>query len=155
MKKKLEKVSDREIKKELLDHLEQSGNDIDVAFSIEGIESFNNKRKEAGKNILKKIPISESGSGKYTVGNKSSNRHKWVEAEQGTNLYFAIYQDKDKVRNFEKISLRTAISRMTKNENIVPEFNKKGDELLLVLSPNDIIYLPTIEEFKNPNLLTI
>ena len=155
MKKKLEKVSDREIKKELLDHLEQSGNDIDVAFSIEGIESFNNKRKEAGKNILKKIPISESGSGKYTVGNKSSNRHKWVEAEQGTNLYFAIYQDKDKVRNFEKISLRTAISRITKNENIVPEFNKKGDELLLVLSPNDIIYLPTIEEFKNPNLLSI
>ncbi|WP_295222509.1 type II CRISPR RNA-guided endonuclease Cas9 [uncultured Chryseobacterium sp.] len=155
MKKKLEKISDAEIKNELLEHLEQSDNDIDIAFSIEGIESFNNKRKEVGKNILKKIPIAESGSGKYTVGNKFSNKHKWVEAEQGTNLYFAIYQDKDKIRNFEKISLRTAISRVTNNEEIVPKFNKKGDKLLFFLSPNDIIYLPTIEEFKNPDLISI
>ncbi len=97
MKKKLEKISDDEIRIELLKHLEQSDNDIDIAFSIEGIENFNNKRKEVGKNILKKIPIAESGSGKYTVGNKFSNRHKWVEAEQGTNLYFAIYEDNNKV----------------------------------------------------------
>lgn len=155
MKKKLEKVSDSEIKKELLDHLEQSDNDIDIAFSIEGIESFNNKRKEVGKNILKKIPISESGSGKYTVGNKFSNKHKWVESEQGTNLYFAIYEDKNKVRNFEKIPLRTAISRVTNNEEIVPKFNKKGDEILFALSPNDLIYLPTMEEFRSQNSISI
>lgn len=155
MKKKLEKISDSEIKKELLDHLEQSGDDIDIAFSIEGIESYNNKRKETGKNILKKIPISESGSGKYTVGSKSSNNHKWVEAEQGTNLYFAIYQSKDKIRSFEKISLRTAISRITKNEEIVPKVNKKGNELLFVLSPNDIVYLPSTEEISEPNLISV
>lgn len=154
MKKKLEKISDSEIKKELLDHLEQSGNDIDIAFSIEGIESFNNKRKEAGKSILKKIPISEGGSGKYIVGNKLSNKHKWVEAEQGTNLYFAIYEDKDKVRSFEKIPLRAAISRITNNEEIVPKSNKKGDKLLFVLSPNDIVYLPTMEEFRESNYVT-
>ncbi|WPO84325.1 HNH endonuclease domain-containing protein [Chryseobacterium sp. JJR-5R] len=155
MKKKLEKISDAEIKNELLDHLEQSDNDIDIAFSVEGIENFNNKRKEAGKNILKKIPISESGSGKYTVGNKFSNRHKWVEAEQGTNLYFAIYEDKNKIRNFEKIPLRTAINRVINHEEIVPKFNKKGCELLFVLSPNDLIYLPTMEEFTSPNPMPI
>ncbi len=155
MKKKLEKISDDEIRIELLKHLEQSDNDIDIAFSIEGIENFNNKRKEVGKNILKKIPIAESGSGKYTVGNKFSNRHKWVEAEQGTNLYFAIYEDNNKVRSFEKISLRIAISRVTNNEEIVPKFNRKGDKLLFFLCPNDLIYLPTMEEFRSPNLITI
>ena len=154
MKKKLEKVSDEEIREALFKHLEQSDNDIDIAFSIEGVEGFNNKRKDAGKNILKKIPISESGAGKYTVGNKKSNNHKWVEAEQGTNLYFAVYETKEKVRSFEKISLRNAINRITINEDIVPKFNKKGDELSFVLSPNDIVYLPTMEEYKNPNLIS-
>ncbi len=150
MLKKLNKIADEELKNQLLKHLEESGNVIDVAFSIEGIEDYNRKRKESGKYPLKKIPISESGSGKYSVGNKKANKHKWVEAEQGTNLYFAIYVNQQGYRVFEKISLRNAINRVIQGEDIVPNINKEGYNLMFSLSPNDLVYMPSKEELSNP-----
>jgi CRISPR-associated endonuclease Csn1 len=149
MLKKLGKIADEDLKNELLEHLEDGENDIDVAFSVEGIEEFNKKRKISGKYPLKKIPISESGTGKYTVGNKKSNKHKWVEAEQGTNLYFAIYENEAKERIFETISFREVIGRAIKGQEVVPTYNKNGNKLLFILSPNDLVYVPTQDEIKN------
>ena len=149
MLKKLGKIANEDLKNELLKHLEDGGNDIDVAFSIEGIEEYNKKRKISGKYPLKKIPISESGTGKYTVGNKKSNKHKWVEAEQGTNLHFAVYINDSSERSFEKISLRQAIDRAVIESEIVPAYNKNGNKLLFSLSPNDLVYVPTQDEIKN------
>jgi CRISPR-associated endonuclease Csn1 len=149
MLKKLYKIADEDLKNELLKHLEDGGNDIDVAFSIEGIEEYNKKRKISGKYPLKKIPISESGTGKYKVGNKKSNKHKWVEAEQGTNLYFAIYINNINERIFEKISLRETIDSAVEEKELVPTYNKNGNKLLFSLSPNDLVYVPTQDEIKN------
>lgn len=149
MLKKLNKIADEDLKVELLKHLEEGGNDIDVAFSLEGIEEYNKKRKESGKYPLKRIPISESGSGKYTVGKKYANRHKWVEAEQGTNLYFAIYLDSLGNRIYETISLRNAVDRILMGKEIVPNTNQQGDKLDFSLSPNDLVYVPTQGEINN------
>lgn len=154
MEKKLNKIAVEDLKNELLKHLEESGHDIDIAFSIEGIEEYNKKRKASGKFPLKKIPISESGSGKYTVGNKATNKHKWVEAEQGTNLYFAVYKNQEGRRDFEKISLRKAIDRVVQGKDIVPNINQKGYHLEFTLSPNDLVYMPTVNELTVPSSLS-
>ena len=155
MLKKLNKIADEELKNELLKHLEKTGNDIDVAFSIEGIEEYNKKRREAGKYPLKKIPISESGLGKYSVGNKNANKHKWVEAEQGTNLYFAVYKDPQGNRVFETIALRQAIDRLVQGKEVVPKINQKGYKLLFSLSPTDLVYIPMKVEIDNAEIIDI
>lgn len=154
VKDRIYKVADLKLRNDLLLHLKNNGNDIDKAFSMEGIDEYNNKRKASGKFPLKRIPISESGSGKYAVGKKTTNKHKWVEAEQSTNLYFAVYVDQEGSRHFEKISLRKAIERVVQGKDIVPKINEKGYHLEFSLSPNDLVYMPTIEELTIPPALS-
>ena len=84
-----------------------------------------------------------------------------VEAAKGTNLFFAIYKDENGKRNYETIPLNIVIENQKQGalQNIKPEFcsvptkNEKGDSLLFHLSPNDLVYVPTTEEFENPSLV--
>ena len=142
---RINKVADFKLRNDLLLHLKNSDNDIDKAFSIEGIDEFNSKRKFP----VKKLPIAESASLKFSIGKKKSNKHKWVEAEQGTNLYFAIYENEAEQRIYETISLREVIGRAIKGQDVVPTYNKNGNKLLFNLSPNDLVYVPTQDEIKN------
>ena len=134
-KKIIDKIVDFKIRKDLIKHIEDCNEDINKAFSAEGIEDFNSKRKIP----IYKLPIGESGSGRFCVGNKISTKHKWVEADKGTNLYFAIYQKEDGQRSFETIPLNVVIERLKQGLNEVPAENEKGEKLLFHLSPNDLV----------------
>jgi CRISPR-associated endonuclease Csn1 len=150
-KKVIDKIVDFKIREDLLKHLKECNNDLDKAFSTEGIERFNSKRKIP----LYKLPIGECGSGRFQVGYKKSTKHKWVEADKGTNLYFAIYEKENGKRAFETIPLNIVIERLKQGMKEVPKLNEKGEKLLYSLSPNDLVYVPTEDEMLNLQSLTI
>ncbi|RKW52872.1 MAG: type II CRISPR RNA-guided endonuclease Cas9, partial [Prevotella sp.] len=80
------------------------------------------------------------------VGQTGSKKTKFVEAQSGTNLYFAIYEDKEGKRNFETIALNVAAERLKTGQTPVPETNDAGQPLKFYLSPNDLVYVPTDED---------
>lgn len=148
-KKIEEKVADTGIQQILLHHLEQNNNDPNQAFSPEGIEWMN-------KNIISlnngkwhqpiyKVRTYEQAE-KFTVGQTGNKSEKFVEAAKGTNLFFAIYETEHK-RCFASVSLNVVIERLKKGLSLAPE-NSKGNLPKYVLSPNDLVYVPTQEEIK-------
>jgi len=157
MVKFLNKISDKLIKDELVNYLKENENDIDKAFSPDGIELFNSKRRIP----VYKLPIAESGEKRFVLGSNIGNKHKWVEAAEGTNLFFAIYADANGKRSYETIPLNVVIENQKqgalnkeKPENCsVPKQNEKGERLLFSLSPNDLVYLPIEEEKENAELV--
>ncbi|HSO87060.1 MAG TPA: hypothetical protein VLQ91_10940, partial [Draconibacterium sp.] len=144
-KKVIDKIVDFKIRKDLLKHIEECNDDLDKAFSPEGIENFNSKRKIP----IYKLPIGESGSGRFSAGNKISTKHKWVEADKGTNLYFAVYESKEGKRNYDSIPLNVVIERL--KQGLPPvELNSEND---FYLTPNDLVYVPNEEERVNIKVL--
>lgn len=148
----INKISDFNIRKDLMKHLEINENDIDKAFSSEGIERFNNEREIP----IYKLPIAEKGTERFAIGNRIGSKHKWGEAEKGTNLFFAIYTDKEGSRSYETIPLNIVVERLKQGLKEVPEKKivlEKGEEkelhLLFSLSPNDLVYVPTEEESES------
>ncbi len=145
-------VTDTSIQKILLNHLKEFNGDPSIAFSPDGIESMNN-------NILKlnngkhHHPIHyfrwyESSKSKFAIG-AGSKSSKYVEAADGTNLYFAVYINEEGKRSFETIALNEVIERLKNGLSPVPEVNRSNDKLLFWLSPNDLVYVPSEEEIKN------
>lgn len=149
-KKKIEeKVADTGIQQILLRHLEQNNNDPNQAFSPEGIEWMN-------KNIISlnngkwhqpiyKVRTYEQAE-KFTIGQKGNKSEKFVEAAKGTNLFFAIYETEHK-RSFASVPLNVVIERLKKGLSPAPE-DSKGNPPKYVLSPNDLVYVPTQEDIK-------
>ena len=141
--KVIEGISDTGIQKILLNYLKFKKNP-EIAFSPEGLEELN-------KNIalyndgkphkpIYKVRIFEQGS-KFPLGEAGNKSQKYVEAAKGTNLYFGVYQGKDK-RSFTTIPLNEVIERQKQGLPSVPEYNEKGDPLLFSLSPYDLVYVP-------------
>ena len=155
-KKKIrEQITDTGIQQILHKHLEENDNDPKVAFSPEGIERMNANliRLNNGKKHkpIYKVRWYESAS-KFAVGTTGNKKDKYVEAAKGTNLYFAVYINKNGMRSFDTIPLNEVIERLKNRLSPVPETNKNGDTLLFFLSPNDFVYLPTKEEVINKQL---
>jgi len=149
----INKVADFNIRKDLLEYLKECNYDIDKAFSSEGLENFNSKRKIP----IYRLPIAESGTGRFAVGHTIGTKHKWVESDKGTNLFFAIYQDGNGKRNYVTIPLNEVVERQKQGLSSVPEINERGDRLLFHLSPNDLVYVPSEEESTSTisfNILT-
>ena len=141
--KVIEGITDTGIQKILLNYLKFKKNP-EIAFSPEGLEELN-------KNItlyndgkphkpIYKVRIFEQGS-KFPLGEVGNKSQKYVEAAKGTNLYFGVYQGKDK-RSFATIPLNEVIERQKQGLPSVPEYNEKGDPLLFSLSPYDLVYVP-------------
>lgn len=141
--KVIEGITDTGIQKILLNYLKFKKSP-EIAFSPEGIEELN-------KNIalyndgkphkpIYKVRIFEQGS-KFPLGEAGNKSQKYVEAAKGTNLYFGVYQGKDK-RSFATIPLNEVIERQKQGLPSVPEYNEKGDPLLFSLSPYDLVYVP-------------
>ena len=158
-KKKIESVSDSGIRKILLRHLENNDNDPKIAFTPEGIVEMNKNIKELNdgkdhKPILK-VRKTEALGLKFAVGEKGDKTKKFVEADKGTNLFFAIYADSEGNRSFESIPFNIAVERMKAGDNVAPPTDEKGNKLLFVLSPGDLVYVPEegehIDEIKNVN----
>lgn len=128
-----------------------------MAFSSDGIDEMNKNIVELndGKfhHSLFKVRTYEPKGNKFNVGTTGNKKDKFVEAAKGTNLFFAIYHDKDQNRTCETIPLNVVIERQKQGLNSVPEINKNGDQLLSTLSPNDLVYVPSVEENENVNAI--
>jgi CRISPR-associated endonuclease Csn1 len=170
-KKIKEEVTDTGIQKILLAHLEAKGKDAEVAFSPDGIDELNkNITKLNGGKIhqpIYKVRVYEKAD-KFAIGSVGNKSKKFVEADKGTNLFFAIFSSEklnkesgemESVRSYLTIPLNVMIdcqkkfgSKWQANiETYLKECKLVSDEvkLLFILSPNDLVYLPTKEEIKN------
>jgi CRISPR-associated endonuclease Csn1 len=168
--KKILTVTDTGIQKILLNHLESyNASDSkgkilehpEQAFSEEGIETLNKNMVELndGKKHqpIYKVRLYEEGN-RFPVGYTGNKKDKFVEAAKGTNLFFAVYENKDKKRKFQTIGLNEAIERQKQGLEVAEKVfwdEKTGDEyhLLFTLSPNDLVYVPTEEERNNSRLV--
>jgi CRISPR-associated endonuclease Csn1 len=165
----IKNITDTGIQKILLNHLNQdkhqgkkeaNGKDIlpqSLAFSPDGLEDLNNNISlvNNGKRHqpIIKARVFEPKGNKFNVGHEGNKKTKFVEAAKGTNLFFAIYIDETtRKRNYESIPLNIVIERQKQGLNAIPENNEKGGKLLFSLSPNDLVYIPNIEELENPHL---
>lgn len=153
----IEKVTDSGIRKILRRHLENKGNDPELAFSPEGIDEMNRNIKElnGGKphKPIYKVRWSEE-SNKFAIGKKGCKSRQFVEADKGTNLYFAIYETEQmdkktgeivRKRSYDTIPLNLVISRLKGKLPPAPE-DENGNPPKYVLSPNDLVYVPSAEE---------
>lgn len=153
-------VTDTGIQKILLAHLEnykgvldEKGKEISpeiLAFTPESIEEMNKRIVELNEGVFHqpifKVRVFEKGTGRFSIGQSGSKKDKYVEAAKGTNLFFAIYEDKNGKRSYETIPLNEVIERQKQGLNSVPLENEKGSRLLFDLSPNDLVYVPEADE---------
>lgn len=147
--KSIFKVADYQLQLDLIDHLNSyylDGN-FDFAFSPDGIDRFNRNRKTP----IYSLRLAESGSGRFELGDKKGNNHKYVEATTGNNVYFAVYKKRESgERKFETIPLRESFERLKQGEKTpAPKLNKDGYQLLFTLSPGEVVFVPDEEEKQN------
>lgn len=160
-KKKIEEsITDTGIQKILLRHLELKDNDPKLAFSPDGIDEMNRNiiQLNNGKfhQPIFKVRVYEKAD-KFAIGEIGNKSSKYVEAAKGTNLYFAIYEveklDKNtgeviKERKYATIPLNIVIERLKQGLPPAPA-DDNGNEPRFVLSPNDLVYVPTEFEKRN------
>jgi CRISPR-associated endonuclease Csn1 len=167
-----ESVTDVGIQKILINHLkkynetDEKGNTKerpDLAFSSEGLDEMNRNIVELNGGKLHqpiyKARVYETLGNKFVVGTTGNKKAKYVEAAKGTNLFFAIYEGKNKkgeiVRQYETVPLNIVIERQKQGLSSVSEkyYDKDNLEyqLLFSLSPNDLVYVPADEELENIN----
>ena len=160
-KEDIKSITDSGIRKILENHLEANDGNIEKAFSPEGIEEMNKNIYELNNNkphqpIYKARKFEKAD--KFAVGNRGNKNKKFVEAAKGTNLFFAIYELNDK-RSYVTIPLNLVIDCQKRYKNnwkeqldsVLKEEKYVKDskaKLLFVISPNDLVYLPTQAESK-------
>lgn len=153
-------ITDTGIQKILLNYLRFKDSNPEIAFSPEGIEEMNQyiSHYNDGKNHqpILKVRVFEQGS-KFVLGQTGNKTDKFVEAAKGTNLFFAIYEDKDAKRSFQTIPLNLVVERQKQGLTSVPEENDKGEKLLFSLSPNDLVCVSEWEEqvFLSENIYKV
>ena len=172
-KKIKESVTDTGIQQILLAHLASKENNPELAFSPDGIDEMNRNivalnNGKFHQSILK-VRVYEKAE-KFAVGQTGNKNKKFVEAADGTNLFFAVYENSDKKRFFatipltlsiecQKISERKWVQLLDerlrdKTANINLQKYQKLEipsdaRLLFILTPNDLVYVPTHEEIAN------
>lgn len=168
---KIEGITDTGIQKILKAHLQAKDNNPELAFSADGIDEMNHNIVDlnGGKphKPIYKVRRYESGN-KYSIGQKGCKSQKFVEADKGTNLFFAVYTidklDKktgnvEKIRTFATVSLNIVIDCQKKYQKEwkmeldkvlkEKEFVDNDAVLQFILSPNDLVYVPTVDELRN------
>ena len=168
---KIEGITDTGIQKILKTHLQAKDNNPELAFSADGIDEMNHNiaSLNGGKphKPIYKVRRYESGN-KYSIGQKGCKVKKFVEADKGTNLFFAVYTidklDKktgnvEKVRTFATVPLNIVIDCQKKYQKEwkmeldkvlkEKEFVANDAVLKFILSPNDLVYVPTSDELRN------
>ncbi len=170
-KKKIESsVTDTGIQKILLAHLEAKGGNPELAFSPDGIDEMNRNivafNKGKFHQPIVKVRVYEKAE-KFAVGQNGNKATKFVEAAKGTNLFFAIFGtektnketgETETVRSYLTIPLNVMIDCQKKygtqwRSNIETYLQEQQlvtfeAKLLFILSPNDLVYLPTKVELK-------
>lgn len=166
---KIKGITDTGIQKILKAHLQAKDNNPELAFSADGIDEMNRNIVElnSGKphKPIYKVRRFESGN-KYSIGQTGCKAKKFVEADDGTNLFFVVYETSDKRRVYATIPFELSVECQkdspkrrgwirilderlrdkSKNEEL-RKYQKfdipKDARLLFVLSPNDHVYIPS------------
>ena len=98
---------------------------------------------------------------KFAVGQTGNKSSKFVEAAKGTNLIFAVYETEQinqgtgevvRQRNYATVPLNVVIDRQKRGLPSAPE-DKNGNLPKFVLSPNDLVYIPTQEELETGHVV--
>jgi CRISPR-associated endonuclease Csn1 len=148
--KRIASITDTGIQKILLTYLETKGGNPAVAFTPEGITELNQHIADynGGKKHqpILKVRVSEPMGAKYPVGQIGNKADKFVEAQKGTNLYFAIYEDEERNRTYKTMALNEVVERLKQALPPVPEKNEEGVPLKFYISPNDLVYVPSEDE---------
>lgn len=91
---------------------------------------------------------------KFAVGAAGNKGSKFVEAAKGTNLFFALYGKEEadretgktlRKRSYSSVPLNVSIGRLKRRLPPAPE-DAGGVPPRFVLSPGDLVYVPTPEE---------
>jgi Uncharacterized protein conserved in bacteria len=153
--KKINAVTDSGIRNILLNHFKANDSDPKLAFSADGISRMNQnlKKLNGGKDHkpIIKVRKSETLGMKFSIGERGNKNKKYVEADKGTNLFFAIYADKDGNRSFESIPFNESLECMKNNLPVAKDINDKSEKLQFVLSPGDLVVV-TDENGTVPNM---
>lgn len=156
--KQIERITDESIRKILMNHLSNYDDNLKEAFSPEGLMEMNKNIKElnGGKNHqpIYKVRLFEDLGSKFPLGVSHNNPDKYAIAAKGTNLFFGIYEDQEGKRAFDSIPLNIVIDRLKEKKSPVPETYNES-KLKFHLSPNDLVYVPTDEEQKQPELVDV
>jgi CRISPR-associated endonuclease Csn1 len=163
----LEKITDPSISKIFLAHLQQEkylkkdskekdSKEIEydpaLAFSTEGIQEMNQNIQQlnGGKphKPIYSYRVYEIQGLKFPIGVEGLNAKKWVESAKGTNLFFAIYVDQEGKRSYATIPFNIVVERQKQGLPSVPEMMNES-KLLFSLSPNELVYVPTVDEIEN------
>lgn len=168
-KKKIEtSVTDTGVQKILLAHLASKGGNPELAFSPDGIDEMNRNIISLNGNRyhkpIFKVRYYEQSEKKFAIGDKGNKKTKFAEADDGTNLYFVIYETKENGRVFASILFALAVEcqkeaqtkwidlldnrlRDKSKEKRLEKYQQynipENSKLLFVLSPNDFVYIPT------------
>ena len=147
------KIADTAIKSILRNHLDNYHGDSVAAFSPEGIEELNrnlvNLNNGRFHQPIYKISWYEKAT-KFPVGAVGCKSKQFVESATGTNLFFAVSENSDidsktgsilKNRSFTTLSFREVLERSK-------QLAVLDDKALFLLSPNDLVYVPTAEDLK-------
>ncbi|MGJ1268280.1 type II CRISPR RNA-guided endonuclease Cas9 [Sphingobacterium spiritivorum] len=145
-------ITDTGIQKILKNYLQYKDNNPELAFSPEGIEDMNKniEKFNDGKahQPITKVRIFELGS-KFPLGQSGNKKDKYVEAAKGTNLFFAVYEEKNGKRSYETVPLNEVIERQKQGLSVV---DLKGVNDFYV-SPNDLVYVPSEDELENISMI--
>lgn len=173
----LDSIADSGIQKILLAHLEAKGNNPEQAFSPDGIDEMNRNivALNNGKfhQPIYKVRVYEKAN-KFAIGQTGNKTKKFVEAADGTHLFWAILgipkcnEDNGEtkiIRSYYSIPL-TLIMDCQKRygatwRNNIEIYLKEKEliasdaKLLFILSPNDLVYLPNKEQCQDNNYESI
>lgn len=125
-----------------LEHILEYDNNAKEAFSAEGIEKLNKKAVENPK-IGKEIKSITRLDG--TVDIEDMFNGGFYETDKGAMAYFVMYENKETQKRTDFISIAThkALEKIVKSEPIAED--KEGYNKI-ILSPGDLVYVPTKEE---------
>lgn len=158
-KKKIEGITDKGIQKILLNHLAAKNNDPVLAFCADGIDEMNKNivALNGGKAHKPIFTVRRFEKGeKFAIGQTGNKKSKFVEADKGTNLFFFVFEsideEENRKRSYATVPLNLVIdcqknfkqdwkpelAKILKDNDQVPS----DANLLFVLSPGDLVYLP-------------
>ncbi len=126
----------------LLQHILEYNNKPKEAFDNEGLEKLYKKAIDEIGKPLKSITRLDG-----TVSEEDIFRNAFYEPDKGSMAYFVIYENQSnrEREGFESISAFKAIKKIVNGEPIAPDregFNK------IILSLNDLVFVPTLEEIE-------
>ncbi len=126
----------------LFEHITAYENNPQTAFDDEGLENLQKRAIEKIGFPIKSITRMDGPVDKEKILNGA-----FYEPDKGANVYFIIYENKiTKERIFlGSISVLEAIKLLNKSGKIAEQ--KEGYDTI-ILKPNDLVYVPTIEEQK-------